>query len=124
MTHLERVLSEALLSWEENWTPPPKYTLEEDAVLAPQERITLLRKQVSAVKKAFTLHERNKRPLRVVPLREAIREARMAKGLTQLDLSAIMGVTCSTVTDWEKGRYVPRKGNLASLRVVLGIPTP
>lgn len=51
-----------------------------------------------------------------------IREARRARGLTQADLAAAVGVSRSAVAQWETDRAGQVTGNLARIAAVLGIP--
>ena len=50
----------------------------------------------------------------------AIKRAREAKGLTQPELGALIGVTFATVSRWELGAYEVPKRNLFALKAVLG----
>lgn len=51
-----------------------------------------------------------------------IREARRARGLTQADLAAAVGVSRSAVAQWETDRAGQVTGNLARIATVLGVP--
>lgn len=51
-----------------------------------------------------------------------IKEKRESLGLTQRDLATRMGVSCSTVTKWEKGSSYPPVRQLPLLAAVLGVP--
>ena len=51
-----------------------------------------------------------------------IREARRARGMTQADLAAAVGVTRSAVAQWETDRAGQVTGNLARIAGVLGVP--
>ena len=51
-----------------------------------------------------------------------IREARRARGLTQADLAAAVGVSRSAVAQWETDRAGQVTGNLARIAAVLGVP--
>lgn len=44
-----------------------------------------------------------------------IQEYRLAKGLTQLELGARLGVAEATVADWERGRRFPRMACMFAL---------
>lgn len=50
-----------------------------------------------------------------------IREARLAKGLTQKQLGELIGVSPTHVQKWEYG-LTPNTKNLSKLSQVLGIP--
>lgn len=50
-----------------------------------------------------------------------IHEARKAKGWTQERLAEELGVSQSTITDWERGRTFPRYKNMFYLSKILGI---
>ncbi len=52
---------------------------------------------------------------------ETIKELRERKGWTQLQLANEVGVTPSTIYNWERGRFVPRVGQLRDLAKVLGV---
>jgi transcriptional regulator with XRE-family HTH domain len=48
-------------------------------------------------------------------MREKIREARKAAGITQTELAAKLGVTSGAVSQWEKGLTRPEIGKLKQL---------
>jgi putative transcriptional regulator len=50
-----------------------------------------------------------------------IRELREARGWTQLELATRLGVTPSTVYNWERGRHEPRAGQLRELARLFGV---
>lgn len=50
-----------------------------------------------------------------------IREARVKRGYTQLELGTMIGVSNKTVSKWEKGESFPDVGILESLSVTLQI---
>lgn len=52
---------------------------------------------------------------------ETIKELRERKGWTQLQLANEISVTPSTIYNWERGRFVPRVGQLRDLAKVLGV---
>ena len=52
---------------------------------------------------------------------QTIRELREAKGWTQLDLAFRVGVTLSTISNWERGRYEPRLKQLRDLARVFEV---
>lgn len=54
-------------------------------------------------------------------MREKIREARKAAGITQTELAAKLGVTSGAVSQWEKGLTRPEIGKLKQLADVLKI---
>ncbi len=54
------------------------------------------------------------------PLPEAIRERRVAAGLTQADLAKKLGITQATVSNWELGKTEPLEKQLKGLEGVLG----
>lgn len=52
---------------------------------------------------------------------KTIRELREAHQLTQLELATRVGVTPSTVYNWERGRNEPRVTQLRTLARVFGV---
>lgn len=52
-----------------------------------------------------------------------IRAARIARGMTQADLAACIGVSRSAVAQWETDRAGQVRGNLARIAEVLGVST-
>lgn len=50
-----------------------------------------------------------------------IREARRARGMTQGDLAAAVGVSRSAVAQWETGRAGQLRGNLSRIAAALGV---
>jgi transcriptional regulator with XRE-family HTH domain len=54
-------------------------------------------------------------------LKDAIREARMKKALTQEDVANRMGVTQAAVSQWENGVTVPQTRDILKLSEVLGV---
>lgn len=52
---------------------------------------------------------------------ETIEELRKARGWTQLELANQLGVTPSTIYNWERGRYEPRVSQLRDLARVFGV---
>jgi transcriptional regulator with XRE-family HTH domain len=50
-----------------------------------------------------------------------LKELREAAGLTQLQLSARLGVTPGTVYNWERGQGEPKASQVAQLAQVLGV---
>ncbi len=52
---------------------------------------------------------------------KTIRELRDEKGWTQLELANHLGVTPSTVYNWERGRFEPRLSQLRDLARVFNI---
>jgi transcriptional regulator with XRE-family HTH domain len=52
---------------------------------------------------------------------EGLRRARGARGMTQQQLAAAIGVKKQTVNAWEKGKMRPRKRRLEKLESVLGV---
>jgi transcriptional regulator with XRE-family HTH domain len=63
---------------------------------------------------------RKKSPVRVT-LGEAIRAARQAAGLTQVELAARLGVAQSRLSEWERGAVVPGTPHLVRLTEALGL---
>lgn len=53
---------------------------------------------------------------------ERLTEARQSRGLTKAELAKALGVSKSTVTQWEKGLTAPRGSHLTLLAQVLGKP--
>lgn len=49
-------------------------------------------------------------------------EARVARGLTGVALSELLGVSAGAVSHWESGKYVPRAETLSSLSRTLNVP--
>lgn len=54
-------------------------------------------------------------------MEKRIRQARLAAGLSQAELSRRMYVTQPTVSDWESGRKAPHVKNLIRLALLLGV---
>ena len=52
---------------------------------------------------------------------QTIRELRESKGMTQLELAVAVGVTPSTVYNWERGRSQPQVGQFREVARVLGV---
>jgi len=52
---------------------------------------------------------------------KTIRELREAAGLTQLELAVRVGVTPSTVYNWESGRAEPRVSQLRRVAEAFGV---
>jgi transcriptional regulator with XRE-family HTH domain len=53
---------------------------------------------------------------------DAIRQARLARGMTQQALASALGIPRrETVANWEAGLRYPEQGNAIALRQVLGI---
>jgi len=52
---------------------------------------------------------------------KTIKALRDKKGWTQLELATKIGVTPSTIYNWERGKFVPRVGQLRELAQVLGV---
>lgn len=52
-----------------------------------------------------------------------IRAARIARGMTQADLAAAIGVSRSAVAQWETDRAGQVRGNLARIAEILGVST-
>ncbi len=57
-----------------------------------------------------------------VDLGAAVREARLAAGLSQQDLAAALGVRQSSVSQWERGSTAPTTLHLLRLFGLLGAP--
>lgn len=55
-----------------------------------------------------------------IPIGKAIRRARQRKRLTQAALARILGVTASSVTNWENGTHFPQR-HLGAIEEVLEI---
>lgn len=53
-------------------------------------------------------------------LGEALRSRRIERGLTQQELSQMIGVRQATISSWENGHTGPRKRQLEQLEAVLG----
>lgn len=54
-------------------------------------------------------------------MKDEIRKLRKEKKLTQEELANLVGVSRTTVFDWEKGRYFPEGKNLINLAKVLNV---
>lgn len=52
---------------------------------------------------------------------KSIKELRAAAGLTQLELARKVGVTPSSVYNWERGKTEPTATNLRDLAIALGV---
>lgn len=52
---------------------------------------------------------------------KAIKELRVEAGLTQLELANKVGVTPSSVYNWERGKTEPTATNLRDLALALGV---
>lgn len=50
-----------------------------------------------------------------------IREARMAKNMTQMNLADALGVSYQAVSNWERGNSMPDISKLADLCTTLGL---
>lgn len=69
----------------------------------------------------MAVRRRNEGGKRVsMPFHEALRRARIEKGLSQQQLAEAMNVDRSTVTKWETGDRLPNAATLARLSSVLG----
>ena len=53
--------------------------------------------------------------------RRTIRELREERGWTQLDLAYRLGVGPNTVSNWERGKTVPRVSELRRLAALFGV---
>lgn len=53
---------------------------------------------------------------------QTIRELREARGWSQFELATRVGVTPTTVYNWERGRNEPRVVQLRALARVFGVP--
>ncbi len=52
---------------------------------------------------------------------KTIRELRDERGWTQLELANRLGVTPSTVYNWERGRYEPKVSQLRAMARLFGV---
>ena len=52
---------------------------------------------------------------------QTIRELRQARGWTQLELANRLGVTPTTVFNWERGKYEPKASQLRALARAFGV---
>ena len=52
---------------------------------------------------------------------QTIRQARRARGWTQLQLATRLGVTPVTVYNWERGRYEPSATKLRQIARLFGV---
>lgn len=50
-----------------------------------------------------------------------IKELRLAKGLTQMQLAIAVGVSIPSIQFWENGASTPNDENMAKLKEVLGV---
>lgn len=55
------------------------------------------------------------------PIGRRIRDARLARGITQAELATQIGVSRSAVAQWETGRAGQIRENLARIAVALGV---
>jgi len=53
-----------------------------------------------------------------------IKQLRESKGLTQVQLAKIIGVTSASIARWEKGQTKPRAGHLKALQKALKTTPP
>jgi len=53
---------------------------------------------------------------------KTIRLLREEQGLSQFDLANKVGVTPSTVYNWERGKYEPRYSQMRALAFAFGVP--
>lgn len=51
-----------------------------------------------------------------------LKRLRMAKGLSQADIAAKLGVSGPSISGWEKGRARPKEDRLSDLANLLGVP--
>jgi len=58
-----------------------------------------------------------------IPLGEKIRAARIALGMSQQELADAVGVSAATVSNWEKGRSMPRTKNLEEVEKIIAKAT-
>jgi len=56
---------------------------------------------------------------KTIPLSEKIRAARVALGMSQQELADAVGVSAATVSNWEKGRSMPRTKNLEEIEKII-----
>lgn len=54
---------------------------------------------------------------------ERLQRLRARAGLSQADVAKRMGVSAPSVSSWEKGRARPKRGRMAKLATILGVPT-
>ncbi len=113
MTHLEQVLHAVRPQWESEWTP-----------FSDTEWADLCSMMAVAIGDNFTLLIRGVKRPAPTTTGNAIRYARAAAGMTQLDLGIAVGVSCSTVCYWEQGKRMPTRDNIRDLREVLGESIP
>ncbi len=50
-----------------------------------------------------------------------LKEIRIRKGMTQVDLAKLMGVTMNSIARWEQGANKPSEENMDKLKKVLEI---
>lgn len=60
-------------------------------------------------------------PIAVEPLAGRIKRLRIANGLTQGELAALIGITSAAVGKWESGDFLPKGRYVAKLAGALGI---
>ena len=60
-------------------------------------------------------------PVEMVGAGERIRRSRLARGMTQADLAAAVGVSRSAVAQWETDRAGQVRGNLGRIANALGV---
>ena len=54
-------------------------------------------------------------------LKEEIKRQRKKKNMTQTELANLLGVNLSTVLRWEKGRFMPKLGELSAMAKIFGV---
>lgn len=53
--------------------------------------------------------------------KEELKELRIKKGLTQVEMAILIGVTGNTYRNWETGANLPSDENFEKLKEVLGL---
>ena len=51
----------------------------------------------------------------------SVKEYRKEKGLSQKDLSALLGIRRQTISDWERGEFMPNQDNLKKLAQIFEV---
>ena len=87
-------------------------------VVALERQGTTLAKRAAKIEK-ITPAETTERPMRFVA--KGLVSLRTRLGLSAEDMGRLIGVSGQSVYNWEKGKAVPRKGQLVALAGVRGL---
>ncbi len=53
---------------------------------------------------------------------KTVRELRLERGWSQNDLAVRLGVTPTTVSNWERGRFEPTASKFKAIALAFGVP--